>query len=182
MTEEQAIGLLQKGKTDGLEWLMEQYMPYVSAVVWNVIGPYMSRADAEEVVSDVFLALWQHGDRLRTDHMKSYIAVTARNKAINKLRDRGVTLEADEDTLSIPDNDPASIVQAQERDRRVQQAVSALDMPDREIFVRFYYYGQSAADIARRVNMTPAAVRQRLKRGRDRLREEFMEGELLHGV
>jgi RNA polymerase sigma-70 factor (ECF subfamily) len=182
MTEEQALARMQEGQTQGLEWLMNQYMRYVSAVVWHIIGPYMSRSDAEEVVSDVFFSLWQHRDRLKKDYVKSYIAVTARNKAINKLRDKGFTLEADEDTLSMPDNDPASIVQTRERERQVQQAVEAMDMPDREIFVRFYYYGQSASDIAQRVNMTPAAVRQRLKRGRDRLREELTEGELLYGV
>lgn len=49
-TEKAAAGRSWSGPCD-------RYTPYVSTVVWRALGPAATREDAEEVVSDVFLAL-----------------------------------------------------------------------------------------------------------------------------
>jgi RNA polymerase sigma-70 factor (ECF subfamily) len=51
-----------------------------------------------------------------------------------------------------------------------------MEQPDRDIFVRYYYYCQTTADIAREMALSPAVVRQRLHRGRDKLRQTLIEG------
>ena len=177
MTEKKAVSLLQRGKSEGLSWLMEHYARYVAAVVWGILRERMSMRDAEEVTSDVFLALWQARERVRQETIKSYLAAIARAKAINKLRERGFELALEEDILELPTDDPEQILEASERAQAVREAVASMEPPDREIFVRYYYYCQTATEIADALGMNPATVRQRLKRGRERLKDTLTKGD-----
>ena len=182
MTEERALLLLRKKRQEGLEYFIETYTPYVSAVVRNVLGSQLPREDGEEVVSDVFLALWRNGDRPEPGKVKGYLGKMARNKAINKLRGHGLEFTVEENILSVPTPGPEETLEKAERSRLLRDAVQSMDWPDREIFVRYYYYGEPAASIARALKMSPAGLRQRLKRGRDRLRETLMKGDVFDGV
>ena len=47
--------------------------------------------------------------------------------------------------------------------------------PDREIFLRHYFYEQSAAEIALLLDMSTNTVKSRLRRGRERLRAELVK-------
>lgn len=57
MTEEKAVSLLQKGKSEGLAWIINHYAPYISIVIWSIFRGRMSHSDTEKVASDVFFAL-----------------------------------------------------------------------------------------------------------------------------
>ena len=48
---------LQRGSEEALETLIETYTGYVGTVVWNIVCGTLSRGDAEEIISDVFLSL-----------------------------------------------------------------------------------------------------------------------------
>ena len=61
LTEGKALRLRQQGSTDALKWFMGKYTPYVSTIIYNIIGSCMSSADVEEVASDVFFALSHTG-------------------------------------------------------------------------------------------------------------------------
>ncbi len=176
MTEERALALLKKKDPAGLTYFIDCYTPYVSTVIWNIISRRMSAQDAEELCSDVFMALWQTAGKLRTASVKAYLGSIARYKSISKLRRQGFEVELEEDILAFPEDGPEQLLEAKERDRLVRRAVLDMGQPDQDIFIRFYYYCQSTADIAREMDLSPAVVRQRLKRGRDKLREKLMEG------
>lgn len=177
MTEKRALELLRKGDQTGLVWLIDHYTAYVGAVVRNVLGERMSRQDAEEVTADVFLELWRNAEKPLPGKVKGYLGSIARSRALNRLRSQGLELALEEDILSLPADGPEELYFEAERRERVRAAVQAMRLPEREIFVRYYYYCESASDIADALHMTPAAVRQRLKRGRDVLRDELMKGE-----
>lgn len=57
MTEGKALKELQRGSQQALAWFIDKYTPYVSTIIYNIIGGDMSEADIEEVASDVFFAL-----------------------------------------------------------------------------------------------------------------------------
>ena len=177
MTEKRALELLRKGDQAGLVWMIDRYTAYVGAVVRNVLGGRMSIQDVEEVTADVFMTLWQNAAKPLPGRVKGYLGSIARIRAVNRLRSQGAELSLEEDILSFPADGPEELLFEAERRERVRGAVQAMRMPEREIFVRYYYYCESAVDIAAVLGMTPAAVRQRLKRGRDLLREELMKGE-----
>lgn len=179
MNEKRALALLREGREDGLIWLMDRYNAYVGAIVWNIIGQSMTVQDAEEVASDVFVTLWRNRDKPQPGKVKGYLGYIARSRAINKLRQAGIDLELEEDIMALYDSGPEQVLEGRERDRAVRRAVQSMGEPDREIFVRYYYYCETAPQIARQTGLTPAGVRQRLKRGRDRLRVTLMEGGVL---
>ena len=97
MRDELILRKMKRGDPAGLEELMDRYIPYVSAVVWNILRNAMSAEDAEEVVSDVFLAAWEQANDLRPNAVKAWLGSVARHKAMNKLRVRGLELPLQED-------------------------------------------------------------------------------------
>ena len=134
MREEAMIEKIRAGNPAGLEALMDRYIPYVSAVVWNILRNAMPVEDGEEIVSDVFLAAWGRPEALRPGAVKAWLGAVARNKAKNRLRQIGQTLPLEEDALELPgpDDPPGEYERAEER-RLVRRAVDALPGPDREI-------------------------------------------------
>ena len=176
LTEKRALALLQADRPGGLEWFIDEYTPYVSAVVRGILGRAMPEQDIEETVSDTFVTLWRSRTKVRPGQAKGYLGAIARSRALNRLRLAGSDLALEEDILILPEEDPEALAEGRERDEAVRRAVQSLSEPDREIFVRHYYYGQRAADVAALLGMTPEAVRQRLKRGRDKLRAVLTEG------
>ena len=176
MDEKRALALLAKGKEEGLAWVMDAYGAYVGAVVWNILGRTMTAQDAEETVSDVFVTLWRNRAKPRPGQLKGYLGHIARSRAINKLRRAGGDLALEEDLLEMPGDGPEALAVGRERDEAVRRAVVSLGPPDSEIFVRHYYYCESAAQIGGRLGLTAEAVRQRLRRGRAKLRLILTEG------
>lgn len=182
MTEQNALTLLKNKDPRGLGWFIDRYTPYVSAVIWNLGQPRLSRQDAEELCSDVFLVLWQSAEKPRPGKVKAFLGSVARHKALSRLRRPGPELPLEEDILLLPDEGPEALAERRERQQAVRQAVEALDPTDRDIFVRYYYYGQKTPRIAKETGLKPDAVRQRLKRGRDRLRTQLTQGGILDGT
>ena len=174
MTEAKALRELQKGSQQALEWMIDTYNPYVSTIVYNIIGSRMTKADVEETVSDVFLALWNNAKRIKPNMTKAYLGAIARSRAKNKLREQGMTMELDEAILTVEADGPEGELDRKTRRQLVQRAVLSMEQPDREIFLRHYYYGQTVAVIAAALGMTPSAVKSRLSRGREKLKASLM--------
>lgn len=179
MREEKAIHKIQNRDPDGLQDLMDRYIPYVSAVVWGILHDAMTVQDAEEVVSDVFLAAWNQPENLQPGKMKSWLGAVARNKAKNKLRSMGQDLPLEEDILELPDDTPMGNLERAEERRLVQEAVDNLPTKDREIFLRHYYYAQQISQIAKEMRMPESTVKTRLRRGRIKLKEYLTGREII---
>lgn len=63
---------------------MNKYYRYVVYIVENIIGSALPYEDKEEVVSNVFVALWNYSADLDTDNystFKPYLGTIARNMA-----------------------------------------------------------------------------------------------------
>lgn len=171
MKEEKALRRMCDGNPEGLRNLMDCYIPYVSSVVWGILRGAMTPEDAEEVVSDVFLAAWNQAQQLQAGKVKAWLGAVARNKAKNKLRDMGQSLPLEEDVLELADH----TYEQSELRQLVRCAVDSLPTADREIFLRHYFYAQTVEEISRQMKMNPATVKTRLRRGRMKLKE-FLTG------
>lgn len=171
MTELHILQKMKNHDPTGLEALMNRYTPYVSAVVWGILRASMSAEDAEEVASDVFLTAWEQASDLHVGHVKSWLAAVARNKAKNKLRERGETLPLEDDLLEIQGlDDPEQDVEQNELARLVRAAVDSLPNEDREIFIRHYFYGQTIREIADASQLNENSIKSKLRRGRIKLK------------
>lgn len=181
MKEARALHQLQQGSQQALAWFIDRYNAYVSTIVYNIIGQSMSRPDVEETVSDVFFALWKNADKLRCGQVKAYVGTIARNAAKKKLRERGETLPLEEDVLELPVHGPEEQLEKKEQRRLLRRAVLAMGEPEREIFLRFYWYGQSIRAISGQMELKESTVKSRLSRGREKLRDALMEQETKEG-
>ena len=90
MTErefDKCIKRILKGDREGLRAVYEAYLPYIFRIVLNVVG---SREDAEDLMSEFFIRLWNTAGKYRpgSGH-KAYIAAVARNMSIDYMRKRG---------------------------------------------------------------------------------------------
>lgn len=172
MREETILRKLRAGDPAGLEALMDRYLPYVSAVVWNILRGRMSPEDGEEAASDVFLAAWDQAEDLRPGQVKAWLGAVARHKAKNRLRRREQTLPLEEDILDLPGpDDPAGALEQKEEQALVRRALLTLPQPDQEIFLRHYYYAQGVKEIAAALDMNESTVKTKLRRGRFKLKE-----------
>ncbi len=159
-----------------LQKLMDKYIPYVSAIVWNFLRASMTREDAEEVVSDVFLASWNQAKEIQPQALKAWLGAVARNKAKQKLRQAGFDLPLDEDVLEIPTKEtPEGFITQEEQARLVREAVDSLGQPDREIFLRYYWFAQTVAEIGMEMHLNESTIKTKLRRGRQRLKEKLKE-------
>ncbi len=180
MQDDEILRLMRSRDSRGLEGLMDRYIPYVSAICWNILRGSMVREDAEEVVSDVFLAAWNQAGKIRPGYAKAWLGAVARNKARNKLREMGMDLPLEEDILEIPDeNTPDDLARQAEQARMVRCAVDHMGEPDREIFLRHYYFCQTVQEIGACMDLKESTVKTKLRRGRMRLKEILTRWDVL---
>ena len=173
MTDSKALKLMQAGNQQALEWFIDRYSNYVGTIVKSVLQDSMSQADVEEVTADVFVTLWKNVERLFPLNIKGYLSRVSRSLAMRKLREKKQELNLEEAVLILEEDSLIEKLDRKQRDELVREAVLSMTQPDREIFLRFYYYCQSVTVIAEKMQMNPSTVKTRLKRGREKLRQHL---------
>lgn len=176
MKDAKLLQELRTGKTAAMDEVIDRYGSYVAAVIHNQLGRLSCPQDVEELASDTFLALWQNREKLRSDSLRPWLGAVARNRARSHLRKLGELTVSAEDMLIIADDCAAARMEEQERRQLLSKALDSLGEPEREIFVRRYYYNQSVPDIAAETGLHPENVKTRLRRGREKLKTFFEKG------
>ena len=171
MTEAKALKELKNGSEEALAWFIDAYTPYVTTIIHNIIGSSMDVSDVEEAAADVFVALWQNAQKVHS--VKGYLGTVARNTAKNKFRQLGCDLPLEDQILIVDELTPESQIEKKELNAAVKRAVLGMPQPDREIFLRFYYYYQSLETIAEEMKLNLSTVKTKLRRGRLRLRSDL---------
>lgn len=172
--DQKLLSSLRDQDPRGLEQAINRYSSYVAGVVRKVLGTLGTREDLEELASDVFVALWRSAGTLREDSdLKLWLGVVARNRALKHLRSLRLELPLDDAVLSNGLEPPTHHWERQEEIQQVRQAVLSLDPTDRDIFLRHYFWRQGVRQIAQELGMKESTVKSRLKRGREKLRNQL---------
>ncbi len=175
----QLLMLLQADADAGLRAAMQAYAPLLKSICGRVL-PHDPQ-DAEECMADAFVALWRHAAALAGGQvpLRAWLAVTARNAAINRYHRLCRT-----GTVPLDDGLAETLGELAEFDRTatdkedaVGALVAAMAPPDRDIFLRRYYLLQPCREIAAALGMTENTVHVRLSRGRERLRRALTHQE-----
>ena len=182
MDESKILKRLKAGDEAALGWFIERYTGYVSSIVYSLIGQALGQADIEEVTADVFLALWESREKVRPGKVRPWLSAVARNTALNRLRQRHMELPFEEDILVINSPGPEAAYSKKELARIVRRTVDSLPYPEKEIFLRHYYYGQKVKEIARQLNLNESTVKTKLRRGREALGRSLQEGGGIDGI
>lgn len=173
--DDKLVEAIQNGDQSALGRIIEEYAAYVGTIVWNIVQDKLTRADAEEIVSDVFLILWRSADKVHPGKLKSYLSVIAR-RSINALRRAKLDAHLEDEGLPIIAPGPEDEYLRQAEYEALRQTVDELPEPDRTIFIRHYYFYQKTAEIAAALGINVNTVKKKLSRGRERLRQELSEG------
>ena len=177
--EKKLLSKLKKRRYGALEKLIELYTPYVTVIVYNIIGAIMQQEDVEEVVSDVFLSLWRNSGTIDSEKgsVRTYLAAIARNSAKNKLRTLRPSREMNENIISLHGDMYEDIEKREERIFMLE-IIKSLGEPDSEIFLRYYYYEEKISKIAEVTGLPVSTVKTKLSRGRKRIKGILIEKEV----
>lgn len=177
MEQEQLVRRLKQSDSKALQKLMALYTPYLCTVAANLAVPPLTLQDVEEIVSDAFVRLWHHRQDLDPDRSpKGYLVRITRNLVVDALRSRKADCLPLVEEILEQETPLETRLERKEAVRRLNEHLAALAPEDRELLLRFYYYNQRTAAIARELAISPGAVRVRLFRLRTQLKKS-LEGE-----
>lgn len=163
---------LQNREKDSINEAIEVYTPYLSVVLYNMLGSRLPQEDIEEIVSDVFVALWKNAERIDLEKgtLRSYIAASARNFALKRLNRQKEFASIDDIEVAIEVADEKNFAEENSNAEALWNAVMSLGEPDNEIFVRYYKYGEKLREISKATGLNLSTVKTRLSRGKRKLR------------
>ena len=178
MQDKKLASELKKRNEAAMSRLIDQYAKLLWSVAGAVLHGVGTAQDVEECVADVFIYLWEDPRRYDPQRgtLKSWLAMVARSKAIDRWRELSArsTVPWDEAFLAGETGTVDSVMEEETR-RALIAAVNALGEPDREILVRRYYYRQKPKEIALALNMSVKQVDNRLYQTKRRLRQVLCE-------
>jgi len=107
---------------------------------------------SEEIVSDVFIKIWENrSDLLNIDHLKSYLYTAVRNRAVSVLRQKKkhtVNLEDLDDYYFEPVDSPDESLIDQEQLEQINRAIEALPAKSKMVFSLAKIQGLKYKEIA----------------------------------
>lgn len=176
MNEKKLLSALAGGDEKALERIMKKYSGYVCTVARNFSRSALSEADIDDISVEVFYKLWRYRQNLDIKiGLSAYLSAAARNAVKNRFRDlpppyEDITeLEISSDLLV---EDKAVISDMMEC---LNEGIKQLLPKDREIFLRFYLYGEKTSQIANAMNLSESSVRTDLHRTRAKLKNFMSE-------
>lgn len=157
--------------------LAELYDRYAGALMGVALRRLGDRAEAEEVLHDVFVEAWRSAatyDPARGT-VRAWLVTRMHSRALDRLRSPSLArrdgLDAAPEARA-PDEDPAGELDR----RRVSAALAALPPEQREVVELAYFAGLSSSEIAARTALPVGTVKSRTAAAFDKLRRALGRG------
>ena len=174
MEDKKILQLLWERSETGLDALKTAFGKTLYRMALNILG---SSRDAEEVVSDTYMALWDSIPPQAPQNLGAYTYRTGKHLALKKLRfisaqKRSSQYEVSLEELAgvLPGGSVEEAMDAKLLGKAINDFLSTLDQTNRRIFLRRYWFGDSVKALAKAEGTTPNALSLRLARLRDGLR------------
>lgn len=178
LDDKKIITALNKDDELGYTMLIDAYTCYVTAIITGIAKGRLTGSDVEEAAADVFYRIWLKREGLLEDTLKAYVAQAARNASVDRLRKMNQEfIPYEDDILQIQQDTapPDELAIIREQKQLVKQAVDTFCEPDREIFIRFYFFGETLKTIAQRLQLNLATTKTKLYRSKARLKKILMQ-------
>jgi RNA polymerase sigma-70 factor (ECF subfamily) len=165
------VARVARGDVGAFTELYERYARVILAMAAHTVG----RSDAEEVVQDVFLRLWNRAGQFdpARGSFAAWFMTIARHRVVDELerRRRGPTGGEAVDELLSADTRLEPVDDPSPTDRLfVLDAVRALPAEQRRVLVLAYFGGMSQAAIAAHLDLPLGTVKKRIRLGLQKLR------------
>lgn len=167
------------GDASAMSALYDRYAPGLLGLALRITR---EQADAEEVVVDTFAQAWREAARFEVGRgsVAAWLVTIARSRALDLLRARsrrGRLDDAAEAERAAPVAmgsgfvSPIASVLADERARKIQDALLVLPDAQRTAIELAYFEGLSQSEIAERLHEPLGTVKTRLRLGLRKMRE-----------
>lgn len=134
-----------------------------------------NRALAEDLVNEVFLAVWQNAHRYEgRSQPVTWILSIAHNKAASALRKRTEVLGVDSDSGAEPASEedlPDVVAQKHDKSALIRACISELSIDHRTILDLVYYQEQKVSEVAEVLGIPENTVKTRMFYARKKLSE-----------
>lgn len=158
------------GDKRALSSLYELTVAQVAAVARGVLN---SKEDAEEIVCDVYVHVWQQAaafDSAR-GNVRAWLIIMAKNRSIDRLRKRRSTVSLDDEreqglvaTLAGDEDGPDQVLSRFQSGSAVHRALAALTPLRRRLLGLAFFRGMSHQEIADTVKLPLGTVKSHVRR------------------
>ncbi|HEX5222385.1 MAG TPA: sigma-70 family RNA polymerase sigma factor [Verrucomicrobiae bacterium] len=162
----------RRGAKKAFVEIVARHQAMVCGVALGILGDFAASEDAGQ---EAFLTAWRKLHELREpERLRAWLAQIARNAALGQLR-RTRGHESLDDALALPDESPLPDENAASEEDAAMVRASLAKLPEtyRLPLVLFYREGQSVRTVAETLGVSEDAVKQRLARGREMLRDRM---------
>lgn len=171
----QLIFRIAAGDRDAFATIYDRFSSPLYSLALKMLA---NEAEAQDLLQEVFLSVWNKSDTFRADRGSAFSWVVAqlRNRAIDRIRSkrrRGELLEANAPELE-PTGSAATtsskLCEISERAREVRSAMEQLSAEQREVLRMAYFEGLTQAKISEKLEEPLGTIKARAHRGMARLR------------
>jgi len=167
------VSAIRAGDQGAMAALYDRFSSVVYSVALRVLG---ETGAAEDVLQDVFLQLWRNPGAFDASrgNLGAWLAVIARNRAIDARRKRKPESDIEDVVLSVtPD-----MVSDADRSRvaeKVRGVLGTMSAPQRSALEMAYYEGLTHTEIAAKTGEPLGTIKTRIRAGLTALRKAFHE-------
>lgn len=165
---------IASGDGEALTRLFDQQSSVVLGLLVRMLG---GRAEAEEVLQEVFLQVWMQADRYEESRSspRGWILMLARSRALDRLR-RRMSQQRREDEVAAGEGTAVRPVgtarlEAAEQRNRVGAALGVLSPEQRHCIELAFFEGLTHTQIAERLQAPLGTVKSRILLGMNKLRQ-----------
>jgi RNA polymerase sigma-70 factor (ECF subfamily) len=162
---------ISSGDESAMAALYDRYSSIVYSVALRVLG---DTAAAEDVLQEVFMQLWRNPGVFNSSrgNLGAWLAVIARNRAIDGLRKRRPETDVEELIVGV-EPDLAGDAERSRAMEKVRSALGAMPAAQRSALELAYFEGLSHSEIAAKTGEPLGTVKTRIRAGLLALRKAF---------
>lgn len=168
---------LVNGRVD-IDQMLEDFYGYCYLIVRNSVSIAITEEDIEEILSDIFVAIWKNSTYLPdTLPLKPYLAGIAKNMVKNKYRKTEFNVSyTDYEEMLLGSYYIETMTEEKEQEQAILKALQQMKPEERQIFVLFYYAAKSTQEIAQSLAVSISKVKTTLHRVRKKLKKILEDG------
>ena len=153
--------------------LYDRYSSIVYSVALRILG---DTGAAEDVLQDVFMQLWRNPGLFDSSRgsLGAWLAVIARNRAIDALRKRRPESDIEDVVISV-ETDLASEADRARSAEKIRGVLSSMPAAQRAALEMAYFEGLTHTEIAAKTGEPLGTIKTRIRAGLTTLRKAFQE-------
>lgn len=171
-TDASLVSSIRAGNQGAMAVLYDRYSAIVYSVALRVLG---DTGVAEDVLQDVFMQLWRNPSAFDASRGKlaPWLAVIARNRAIDALRKRRPETDVAELFISV-EPDLADEAERSRAMEKVRTALGGMPAPQRSAVEMAYFQGMTHTEIAEKTGEPLGTIKTRIRSALLTLRKAVM--------